>query len=92
LAHAAGNAPLSLHDWGVDFACWCTYKYINSGPGSLGGVFVHEKHTGSGSKLEHLQGWWGHDSASRFQMLDDFIPAEAPSRIDSNREPSGFPG
>jgi kynureninase len=73
LAHCAGNLPLQLHDWNVDFACWCTYKYLNSGPGSVGGVFVHEKHATDKSLLR-LAGWWGHNKSTRFQMGPDFDP------------------
>jgi kynureninase len=73
LAHAAGNLPLQLHDWGVDFAVWCTYKYINSGPGALGGAFVHAKH-GLRTDLTRLTGWWGHDEGRRFLMEKDFRP------------------
>ncbi len=73
LAHCAGNLPLKLHDWNVDFACWCTYKYLNSGPGSVGGVYVHEKHTSDRSLLR-LAGWWGHNKNTRFQMGPDFDP------------------
>lgn len=87
LAHAAGNVPLKLHEWEVDFACWCTYKYLNSGPGACGGVFVHEKHTGEGSTLPYLKGWWGHNSESRFQMLDDFDPAEGAARFQLSNPP-----
>ena len=72
LAHAAGNVPLKLHDLGVDFACWCTYKYLNSGPGSVGGIFVHEKHHNS-KDLPRLEGWWGHDKETRFMMDPDYI-------------------
>lgn len=73
LAHCAGNLPLQLHDWNVDFACWCTYKYLNSGPGSVGGVYVHEKHT-SNPELLRLAGWWGHDKNTRFLMGSEFQP------------------
>jgi kynureninase len=73
LAHCAGNLPLQLHDWNVDFACWCTYKYLNSGPGSVGGVYVHEKHT-SNPELLRLAGWWGHDKKTRFLMGPEFHP------------------
>ncbi|XP_044201315.1 kynureninase [Thunnus albacares] len=65
-AHAAGNAELKLHDWGVDFACWCSYKYINSGAGGLAGAFIHEKHKHTVKPA--LLGWWGHDLKTRFQM------------------------
>lgn len=72
LAHAVGNVPLSLHDWGVDFACWCSYKYLNSGPGSVAGCFVHRRH--AETDRPRFAGWWGHDKASRFQMGPDFVP------------------
>ncbi len=72
LAHAAGNVPLRLHDWGCDFACWCTYKYLNSGPGSVAGCFVHARHRQSGRP--RFAGWWGHDKATRFQMGPEFHP------------------
>ena len=72
LAHGAGNVPLKLHDWGVDFAVWCTYKYLNSGPGSIAGSFVHEKHLGV--ELPRFEGWWGTNKATRFKMKDDFEP------------------
>lgn len=70
LAHAAGNLHLKLHDWDVDFACWCSYKYLNSGPGSVAGAFVHERHLGQGLPL--FAGWWGHDKSERFQMKREF--------------------
>ncbi|MFL5327780.1 MAG: kynureninase [Gemmataceae bacterium] len=67
LAHAIGNVPLQLHDWNVDFAVWCSYKYLNSGPGAVGGCFVHQKH-GENTALPRLAGWWGNDPATRFRM------------------------
>jgi kynureninase len=72
LAHAVGNVPLSLHDWGTDFACWCSYKYLNSGPGSLAGCFVHQRH--QETDRPRFAGWWGHDKDSRFKMGSDFQP------------------
>lgn len=73
LAHAAGNIELSLHDWQVDFACWCSYKYLNSGAGSVAGCFVHQQHV-ENTELNRLAGWWGHDKASRFKMENTFKP------------------
>jgi kynureninase len=72
LAHAAGNLHLKLHDWNVDFACWCSYKYLNSGPGSVAGVFVHQRHLGRDLPL--FAGWWGHDKSERFKMERTFKP------------------
>ncbi|KAH3682423.1 hypothetical protein WICPIJ_006609 [Wickerhamomyces pijperi] len=78
LAHAAGNAPLELHSWDVDFATWCSYKYFNSGPGGISGIFVHEKHNQGSTEDEgfvpRLAGWWGNNSQRRFQMLENFEP------------------
>lgn len=73
LAHAVGNVPLQLHEWGVDFAAWCNYKYLNGGPGGVAGAFVHERHHVNES-LPRLAGWWGHDKETRFEMGPDFRP------------------
>ena len=75
LAHAVGNVPLSLHDWGVDFAVWCSYKYLNGGPGTVAGCFVHQRHLDDAS-IPRLAGWWGNDPQRRFRMhLEaDFVP------------------
>ena len=75
LAHAAGNVKMQLHDWGVDFATWCSYKYLNSGPGGTSGVFVHEKHA-ENNLLPRLSGWWGNDESTRFKMQKGFIPQQ----------------
>ena len=73
LAHAIGNVPLRLHDWGVDFATWCSYKYLNSGPGAVSGVFVHQKH--HDQNMTRLAGWWGYREDKRFEMTPGFLPA-----------------
>lgn len=73
LAHAAGNLELKLHDWGCDFAAWCTYKYLNSGPGGVGGAFVHERWADA-PDLPRFAGWWGNDPKTRFEMSDRFTP------------------
>ena len=72
LAHAVGNVPVDLHDSGADFAVWCSYKYLNSGPGAVAGCFVHERH--AGATVPRFAGWWGHDQATRFRMGPDFKP------------------
>lgn len=73
LAHAAGNVPMELHDWDIDFACWCSYKYMNSGPGGISGIFVHEKHH-TNTKLNRFAGWWGNNKATQFKMAKGFDP------------------
>jgi kynureninase len=75
LAHTAGNVPLQLHDWNCDFAVWCSYKYLNSGPGGPSGAFVHERFANR-PDLPRLAGWWGHDESERFQMRKGFIPMQ----------------
>ncbi len=75
LAHATGNLPMQLHDWNIDFATWCSYKYLNSGPGGTSGVFVHERY-GNNPDLPRLAGWWGHDEKTRFLMKKGFVPQE----------------
>ena len=80
LAHAAGNVPLHLHDWNADFACWCSYKYLNAGAGAVAGCFIHERHVrntrwdGKDGGLPRFAGWWGNDPATRFKMGPEFVP------------------
>lgn len=73
LAHAAGNVPLQLHDWNVDFAAWCSYKYLNAGPGGIGGCYIHERHH-KGASLDRLGGWWGNKKETKFLMEKTFVP------------------
>ena len=73
LAHAAGNVELQLHDWNLDFACWCSYKYLNSGPGGVAGVFIHERHIAN-RELPRFAGWWGYNKQTRFRMEKGFDP------------------
>lgn len=73
LAHAAGNVPLALHEWGVDFAVWCSYKYLNGGPGAVAGCFIHHNHAHR-PELPRFAGWWGNDPDTRFRMADRFAP------------------
>ncbi|MBY0356762.1 MAG: kynureninase [Candidatus Obscuribacterales bacterium] len=73
LAHGAGNLELKLHDWGLDFAVWCSYKYLNAGPGAIAGCFVHERQANN-PQLKRFTGWWGHDKKTRFLMGPEFVP------------------
>jgi kynureninase len=73
LAHAVGNTLLKVHDWNADFAVWCSYKYLNAGPGAIGGCFVHERHARD-PKLPRFAGWWGQSKTTRFEMGPDFTP------------------
>jgi len=73
LAHAVGNVPLDLHKWKVDFACWCSYKYLNAGPGAVAGLYVHQNH-GRNPETPRLAGWWGHNEKKRFKMEKSFVP------------------
>lgn len=75
LAHAAGNVILKLNEWDVDFAAWCSYKYLNSGPGGVSGMFVHERHANK-PDLPRFAGWWGYDKSTRFEMKPGFVPME----------------
>lgn len=86
LAHGAGNLKLALHDWKVDFAAWCSYKYLNAGPGSVAGAFVHEKHH-KNTDLPLFAGWWGHDKETRFKMDREFKPIESVERWQLSNAP-----
>ncbi|EIM21415.1 kynureninase [Wallemia mellicola CBS 633.66] len=81
LAHAVGNVPLKLHEWGVDFAVWCSYKYLNSSPGGIAGIFIHELLTQTHIQVDHkrMEGWWGHDPETRFEMGPHFTPSTGAS-------------
>jgi len=86
LAHGAGNLKLQLHDWNVDFACWCSYKYLNSGPGSVAGAFVHQKHL-KNTDIPMFAGWWGHDKKTRFLMDKTFVPMQTAERWQMSNAP-----
>ncbi|CAH1270858.1 KYNU [Branchiostoma lanceolatum] len=89
LAHAVGNAELHLHDWGVDFACWCTYKYMNSGAGGLAGAFVHENHADA-TDAPRFVGWWGHQMSTRFQMDNSELTCWFVAELDLSPGVNGF--
>ncbi len=86
LAHAVGNVKLDLHEWGPDFAAWCTYKYLNSGPGAVAGAFVHARHL-DGDGTEQLTGWWGNEESTRFEMTRKFRPAPGAERWQLSNPP-----
>jgi kynureninase len=86
LAHAIGNVPLALHEWGADFAAWCSYKYLNAGPGAVAGAFVHERHLAR-ADLVQLAGWWGNDPSTRFAMGPDFVPVASADRWQVSNPP-----
>ena len=86
LAHAAGNLPLQLHDWDVDFAAWCSYKYLNASAGNVGGVFINERH-GENFELPRFGGWWGHDKRRRFLMENHFQPMPGAEGWQISNEP-----
>lgn len=86
LAHAAGNLKLDLHNWGIDFACWCSYKYLNGGPGGVAGAFVHERHL-KNTDLPLFAGWWGHDKSTRFKMESEFKPMPTAERWQLSNAP-----
>ncbi|KAI8376544.1 pyridoxal phosphate-dependent transferase [Radiomyces spectabilis] len=89
LAHAVGNVPLKLHDWNVDFACWCSYKYLNSGPGAIAGTFIHEKYAHDSTRPRYA-GWWGNEKSTRFEMAPEFRPSEGAAGYQLSN-PSIFP-
>ena len=76
LAHAAGNIPLDLHNWNIDFACWCSYKYLNSGPGAVAGIYIHERYHNDHS-IPRFAGWWGYEKETRFLMEKGFKPIQS---------------
>lgn len=86
LAHAVGNVELALHEWDVDVAAWCTYKYLNGGPGSVGAIFVHHRH-GQDRSTPRLGGWWGTDADRRFDMIDRFDPAPGAAGWEASTPP-----
>lgn len=88
LAHAVGNVPLSLHAWGADFAAWCSYKYLNSGPGGIAGLFLHERFASEGMHERPFNaGWWGHERSSRFVMGPDFVPQRGAAKLQLSNPP-----
>lgn len=86
LAHATGNVILQLHDWNVDFAVWCHYKYMNSGPGSIAGAFIHKKHHAQ-NQIPRFEGWWGHEKKTRFKMPSRFIPENSAEAWQTSNAP-----
>jgi kynureninase len=86
LAHAAGNVPLHLHNWNVDFAAWCSYKYLNAGPGAIAGVYIHENHANN-TELPRFAGWWGNDESERFQMKKGFRAAKGAKAWQASNAP-----
>ena len=87
-AHAVGNYPLRLHDWNVDFAVWCSYKYLNSGPGGIAGAFVHDRFANESlEQRPFFAGWWGHDRSTRFKMGDTYIPMPGAARFQLSNPP-----
>lgn len=88
LAHAAGNVPLHVHDWDVDFAAFCSYKYLNSGPGGIAGAFVHDRYAATRiDDMPYFAGWWGHERASRFKMGGDYVQSVGAARFQMSNPP-----